>query len=279
MAGSPVEVGHRPDGGVAPTRIIALSEGGDNVLGGQWPDRVFAAVNRAELHAFEVSDPRGSAIVCGGGGYLQLVYDREGTDIARWLNGFGYNAYVLVHRLPGAGDGQGSVYPKDIALSDAMTALGHIQRDVPLWIVGLSSGGHLAGTIACQPGVEPNGVIIAYAPINANHSNYKAPAGKPDYPPAEKQAFYDAWPIGISTEPHGVPQCPVFLAYALHDQAVPVEHALNLIRTVRDAGGRVDAHIFADAPHGFALRDREGTHKAWKGLAEAWLDGEKTGNG
>ena len=280
MAGSPVEVGHRPDGGVKPTRVIALSDGADNALGRDYPDRVFTAVTRAELHAFEVPDAKGSAIVCGGGGYLQLVYDREGTDIAQWLNGLGFNAYVLVHRLPGADDGKGGKNPSDIALSDAMTALEHIQRDVPLWIVGLSSGGHLAGTIACQPGVDTRGVIIAYAPINANHSQYKAPAGKPDYPPLEKQAFYDAWPIGISSEPHGVPQCPVFLAYALHDQAVPIEHALNLIKTVRDAGGRVDAHIFATAPHGFALRDTDGTHKAWKGLAEAWLlDGEKTGNG
>jgi dienelactone hydrolase len=273
MAGSPVEVGHRPDSRVnAPSpRVIALSEGADNVLGGEWPDRVFTAINRAELHAFEVPDAKGSAIVCGGGGYLQLVHDREGTDIAAWLNGLGYNAYVLVHRLPGQADAAGGVWPKDIALSDAMAALGHIKRDVPLFLVGLSSGGHLAGTLACQPGVEPKGVIIAYAPINANHSAYKAPAGKPDYPPAEKQAFYDDWAIGISSEPHGIPKCPVFLAYALHDQAVPVEHALNLIKTVRDAGGRVDAHIFADAPHGFALRDREGTHAAWASLAEDWL--------
>lgn len=275
MAGSPVEVGHRADSAVtaSPTRVIALSEGADNALGGQWPDRVFTAVNRAELHAFEVPNARGSAVVCGGGGYLQLVYDREGTDIAKWLNGLGYNAYVLVHRLPGSDNGQGGVHPKDIALTDALAGLSHIARDVPLFVVGLSSGGHLAGTIACQPGVDAKGVIIAYAPINANHSRYKAPAGKPDYPPAEKQAFYDDWAIGIMTEPHGIPQCPVFLAYALHDQAVPVEHALNLIKTVRDAGGRVDAHIFADAPHGFALRDREGTHAAWASLAEDWMEG------
>ncbi len=271
MAGSSVEVGHRPDSAVSPTGVIALSDGADNALGGQWPDRVFTAVNRAELHAFEVPDAKGAAIVCGGGGYLQLVYDREGTDIARWLNDLGYNAYVLVHRLPGSDDGSGGRWPKEVALTDAMAGLDHIARDVPLFVVGLSSGGHLAGTIACQPGVEARGVIIAYAPINANHSKYKAPAGKPDYPPVEKQAFYDDWAIGITTEPHGIPQCPVFLAYALHDQAVPVEHALNLIKTMRDAGGKVDAHIFADAPHGFALRDTNGTHAAWAGLAADWM--------
>lgn len=273
MVGSAGEVGYRSDGSIgAPSpRIIALSDGADNVLTGQWPDRVFPAVSRAELHAFEIAEPLGAAVVFGGGGYLQLVYDREGTEVAQWLNSLGHNAYVVVHRLPGADDRQGGVHPKDIALTDALAALAHVPDDLPLFIVGLSSGGHLAGTLACQPQVRARGVVIAYAPINANHRDYKAPAGKPDYPPAEKQAFYDDWAIGITSEPHGIPSCPVFLAYALHDQAVPVEHALNLIRTVRDAGGKVDAHVFAEAPHGFALRDREGTHAAWADLANEWM--------
>ena len=91
---------------------------------------------------------------------------------------------------------------------------------LPLFHVGLSSGGHLAGVMACQPHPPPLqacGAVIAYAPLNANHRAYKAPADKPDYPPPQKQAFYDAWPIGLASEAHGMPRCPVFLAYALHD--------------------------------------------------------------
>lgn len=248
-----------------PTWIMALSGGADNRLTGTWPDRVLTAVNRAELHAFEIESPKGAAIVCAGGGYLQLMHDREGVEAAQWLNGLGFNAYVLVHRLPGNGN------PKDIALVDAMAAFGHIPGGLPRIAVGLSSGGHLAGTIACQPDADIRAAIIAYAPVNANHRNYKAPAGKPDFPPPEKQAFYDDWPIGIAAEPHGVPACPIFLAYALHDTAVPIEHALNFIRTARDLNRDLDAHIFGPAPHGFALRDTSGTHRAWPGLAEAWL--------
>ncbi len=249
-------------------RVIALSAGADNVLTGDWPNRVLPVVSRAELLAFEIDKPRAAALVCAGGGYLQLVVDREGIEVAQWLNSLGYNAYVLIHRLPGAG-GQ----PKDIALSDAMTAIAHLP-DLPLFVVGLSSGGHLAGTIACQPQVKAKlkGAIIAYAPVNANSAKYKAPAGKPDYPPPEKQAFYNDWPIGIAAEPHGVPDCPVFLAYALHDQSVPVEHALNMITTARDLNRDLDAHVFGQAPHGFALREMEGTQVAWPRLAAEWLE-------
>lgn len=251
-------------------RIIPLSEGRANITEGAWPDRKLPAVTRAELWAFEVAQPKAQVLICAGGGYLQLMTDREGVEVAAWLNANGYSAYVLVHRLPGTDNGQGGVWSADIALTDGLTGLEYIS-DGPLFLMGLSSGGHLAGTLACQPGVQVSGVIIAYAPINANHRDYKAPKGKPDYPPAEKQAFYDAWPIGIRAEPHGVPACPVFLAYALHDKAVPVEHALNFILTARDTGLDLDAHIFGQAPHGFALRDTAGSHAAWPDLALQWM--------
>nr|WP_232793357.1 dienelactone hydrolase family protein [Caulobacter hibisci] len=198
------------------------------------------------------------------------MHDREGVEAALWLNGLGYDAYVLAHRLPGAASPDG-VWPKDIALTDGRAALARIPSDLPRFVLGLSSGGHLAGTLACQPEANLAGVLIAYAPINANHRDHKAPAGKPDYPPAEKQAFYDDWAIGIASEPHGVPSCPVFLAYALLDQVVPVEHALNFIKTARDAALDLDVHVFGKAPHGFALRELDGTQGAWPELAARWM--------
>ncbi|MET3665434.1 prolyl oligopeptidase family serine peptidase [Caulobacter sp. 1776] len=255
---------------IAP-EIIPLGAGAANALNGVWPDRVVEVVSRGELHAYRVAKPLGRVLVCAGGGYVRLMYDREGAQVAEWLNGLGYEADVLVHRLPGQADGAGGVWPKDVALTDALAALGHIPRDQPLFLLGLSSGGHLAGAVACQPGVDANGLLIAYGPINANHSRYKAPPGKPDYPPPQKQAFYDDWPIGLAAEPHGVPRCPAFLAYALHDQSVPIEHALNYIRTARDLDLDLDAHVFGKAPHGFALRELEGSQAAWPDLAALWM--------
>ncbi|MDM4765254.1 alpha/beta hydrolase [Pelomonas sp. SE-A7] len=253
-------------------RILALSEGPPNQLQGDWPDRVLTQVKRAELHSYlPEGKARARAIVYAGGGYLQLMHDKEGVEIAQWLNSLGLEAHVLQHRLPGQ-NGQ----PFDIALQDGLRALDHLATlpPLPLFHVGLSSGGHLAGVMSCQAhAYQAHGAVIAYAPLNANHRLYKAPAGKPDYPPPEKQAFYDAWPIGIAAEPHGIPRCPVFLAYALMDTIVPVEHALNLLRTARDVGLEVDAHVFARAPHGFGLREMEGTQDQWPDLAAAWMEG------
>ncbi|PRX09032.1 UNVERIFIED_ORG: acetyl esterase/lipase [Martelella mediterranea] len=255
--------------------IVPLAEGAENRLQGCWPDRQFDAVSRPEVHTWRARDPWARALLFVGGGYTKLVYDKEGAEVASWLNAQGIDAHLVVHRLPGAPDGKGGVHPKDIALADGLRALDVVaaeQGDLPLFHVGLSSGGHLAGVMACQShDLKPAGAVIAYAPINANHRKHKFPEGKPDYPPVEKQDFYDDWPIGLADYPHGLPPVPVFLAYALNDRSVPLQHALRYVETAAAGALDVDLHVFADAPHGFALRALDGTQAAWPGLAVDWM--------
>ncbi|WP_428774834.1 alpha/beta hydrolase family protein [Vibrio sp.] len=249
---------------VLPDDTFVQSDGEANILQGKWPERYYSEISRLELHYFKAQHPpRAQALVYVGGGYLQLVHDKEGIEVALWLASLGIDAYVVTHRLPGTTDNQGKIRCHDTVVDDGITCLNFLKQRsaLPLIHVGLSSGGHTAGVMACQKEPLPAiGALIAYAPINANHRKYKAPEGKPDYPPAEKQAFYDSWPIGIEAEPHGIPQVPIFLAYALHDQVVPIDHALNMIKTAQATGQRVEAHIYPDAPHGFALRNKHGTH-------------------
>lgn len=258
--------------------VHALTVGAPNLLQGAWPDRCYTHIMQAELHCFRpVGTPRARVLLCAGGGYVGLAYDREGAEVAAWLAEAGYEVCVLVHRLPGAEPVDSTstmAWASDIALQDGKTALALMASFPPLslLLMGLSSGGHLAGVLACQPEAQAAvGLVIAYAPLNANHRDYKAPAGKPDFAPPQKQAFYNDWPIGITREPQGLPPQPVFLAYALHDAIVPIEHALNFIRTARDAGLHLDAHIFHDAPHGFALRELDGAQRAWPTLALDWM--------
>jgi dienelactone hydrolase len=252
--------------------VNQLSDGDENTLTGEWPNRSYPDVTRAELHSYTVQGSRGAALICVGGGYKQLVYDKEGTEIALWLNSIGFDAHILAHRLPG---GCGGSFDARVAETDGARALewlAETHSDLPLCLVGISSGGHLAGVLSCLPQSTAKGVIICYAPLNANHRAHKFPKGKPDFPPVEKQNFYDAWPIGMAEYPQAVPQVPCFLAYALADRSVPVQHALRFIETAAEQELDLDAHIFGAAPHGFALRDRDGSHVAWTDLAEAWLN-------
>lgn len=261
----------------SPAEVIALTDGAANTLDGEFPNRRFYSVSRAEMHFYPaLGQARARAIVYPGGGYLDLVHDKEGIETALWLSELGFDAYVLAHRFPGASANQdGARHPPSVPLWDGLAGLKHLESlaPLPLFHVGLSSGGHLAGVMACQAHAAPlAGLLIGYAPINANHRRYKAPADKPDYPPVEKQDFYDAWPVGIAAEPHGLPRVPTFLVYALHDQPVPIDHALNFIKAMQLTGGDVEAHIFPQAPHGFALRELDGTHDQWPALAARWID-------
>ena len=63
----------------------------------------------------------------------------------------------------------------------------------------------------------------------------------------------------------------MFLAYALHDPVVPVQHALNLIVAAQQHRLDVEAHVFPQAEHGFALRGLDGTQDQWPALAARWM--------
>ena len=54
-------------------------------------------------------------LICPGGGYGMQAINKEGWEMARWLNKKGVNAAVLKYRLPNGN--------KDIPLNDALKAM------------------------------------------------------------------------------------------------------------------------------------------------------------
>ena len=44
-------------------------------------------------------------IICPGGAYKILAYDKEGIEIAAWLNKLGFAAFVLQYRIPDKKEG------------------------------------------------------------------------------------------------------------------------------------------------------------------------------
>jgi pimeloyl-ACP methyl ester carboxylesterase len=144
-------------------------------------------------------------------------------------------------------------------------------------VVGLSSGGHLAASLfapypeewAQQPSPDrPDLAIIAYAPISTNAKGRTVVPDKAPLPPVEKQAFYDR--LVPDAQLLASPP-PVFIAYSANDPVVPIDNALRLQAAWIGAGGSAELHIFADAPHGFALDTPDQPVSLWPILCEAWL--------
>ena len=60
-------------------------------------------VDIPELHHFPAPPDKATGtciIVCPGGGYGKLAWNKEGTEVATWLNTLGVEAVVLKYRVP-----------------------------------------------------------------------------------------------------------------------------------------------------------------------------------
>lgn len=259
---------------VLPLRDEPLREGGVTFEPDRADDQaVVSAVAQPVLLEYRPDTSNGRAmLVLGGGGYVALMAGREGVQVARWLNALGYTAFVLIHRFPNAEHGPAA------PLDDAGEALRMIRAAgfAGVGVVGLSSGGHLAACLAAArpddwPGdapVRPDVMVVGYAPISTNAAGRTVVADKPPLPPVEKQALYDALQpdAQLLRDPP-----PAFIVYAGNDPVVPVENAHRLHAAWTAAGGAAELHVFADAPHGFALDTVGLPVSAWPTLCAAWL--------
>src|SRR5262249_35618732 len=89
-----------------------------------------------------------AVIVCPGGGYARLAWDKEGTDIAKRLNAIGVSAFVLKYRL--------LEYGHPAPLQDVLRAIRTVRSQAAhfglkpdrIGVMGFSAGGHVAATAA-----------------------------------------------------------------------------------------------------------------------------------
>ena len=89
-----------------------------------------------------------AVVICPGGGYQHLAFEKEGTSWAPFFNGMGIAVIVLKYRMPHG------VWK--VPLEDAEEAMRLVRRMSATWdinphqvgIMGFSAGGHLASTVA-----------------------------------------------------------------------------------------------------------------------------------
>jgi len=242
---------------------------------------IVTAVAHPVLLGYAPTKSNGRAmLILGGGGYTQLMAGREGVQVALWLAGLGYHAFVLIHRFPNAAHGIAAPLDDAMEAMRAIRASGHAGDG--LGVVGLSSGGHLAACLAADypvewtppatrhagQGTRPDLLVVGYAPISTNAKGRTIVADKPPLPPVEKQAMYDRLQPDAQLIA-GPP--PAFIVYAGNDAVVPVENARRLHTALTAAGAAAELHVFADAPHGFALDTPDLPVLIWPRLCEAWL--------
>jgi len=208
-----------------------------------------------------------AVLICPGGGYTVLAWDLEGTEVARWLNGLGVNAFVLKYRVPRRKDRA----PHEAPLQDAQRAMSIVRSRASDWkidparigILGFSAGGHLSAATCC------NYDRRSYKSIDKSD----AASCRPDFGvlvyPAylqEKGALKPEIRVNKKTP-------PIFFAHAGNDRVSPVNSAAMYI-ALKQAGVSAELHIYSQGGHGFGLRASDDPVSTWPDRCAAWLKRE-----
>lgn len=226
---------------------------------------------------------RRAILILGGGGYVELMAGREGYQVAQWLKSLGFHAFVLIHRFPNESTGA------QAPLDDARRTLRMIHEQGfgtdGLGVCGLSSGGHLGAALLAEypahwterrPRDDEGNLslptvdfaIIGYGPISTNAKGRQIITDKKPLEPPEKQQLYDTVQPDAQLQS---PAPPTFIVYSGTDPVVPVVNAYRLAESITMTGALLELHIFADAPHGFALDTVGLPVSKWTVMCEEWL--------
>lgn len=213
-------------------------------------------VTNPTLEIFEPTvEKNGKAvIVCPGGAYSLLSYDKEGQEIAQWLAGQGYQAYVLAYRCP----------------NDRAGALQDIQRSIravrskgftKVGVIGFSAGASLscrAATRWAQPSYEPQDDIDRLS-------------CRPDFGILIYPAYLDEGPEGtLSPELMVSAETPPLFVFGTEDDTkYGAPSSMTITDAMRRAGAPVELHYLTKGGHGYGMRSDVG--KIWAKLAEVWL--------
>jgi len=216
--------------------------------------------------AIVVFKPEGSKnngcgiIVCPGGGYSILAIDKEGYEVATWLNQIGYTAFVLQYRVPNKKSG---------ALSDIQRALRIIRSQSDCWkldptklgVLGFSAGGSLAARASTR--FE----VTEYSKIDTNDSI----SCRPDFALLIYPAYLDNGENRSLTPELTVSKNtpPMFIFVAADD--FYANSSLVMTTALRDAKVPVELHVLPIGNHGFGIRKGNVAAETWPIYAEAWL--------
>jgi acetyl esterase/lipase len=212
-------------------------------------------------------DTGAAVLIAPGGGYHNLGWDVEGTEIAEWLNSIGITGIILKYRCPRRlGDEKG--VPPAGPLKDAQRAIRLVRSKAKDWgidpkrigMVGFSAGGHLVGS-ACT-----NFDKRTYEPID----DVDKISCRPDFGIMCYSGYFkvnDALAPTVKT-PADAP--PLFFVHASDDTISDAEHSVTFYLALKRAKIDTELHIYATGGHGFGVR-RGSPCFGWTTTCANWM--------
>lgn len=226
-----------------------------------------------------------SVIICPGGGYSILAFDKEGTKVAEEMNKWGITAFVLKYRLP---DDTTNIDRSLAPLMDAQQAVRLVRSKAAEWglkkdkigIMGFSAGGHVASTAATHfainadatnkdtLSVRPDFAILIYPVISfdstithkGSRNNLVGATASAD----QLKLYSNELQVNAKTPPS-------FLVHAGDDGSVPVENSIRFYQACIKYKVPAEMHLYPKGGHGFGMFNKTTTDN-WMERLQNWLN-------
>ena len=207
------------------------------------------------VYQADSAKPAPAVIVSPGGGYGGLAYNKEGPEVAAWLNSLGITGVVLKYRVPNNRDGAFQDIQRTIRIVRHRATEWKIDR-ARVGVMGFSAGGHLSARLSVFAGPA------TYARLDAADDEPL----RPDFAVLGYPAYLDEGLVPLVD----ARTSPTFIAHAEDDKRFikgsdAYFTALKATKT---------PHAFfrcATGGHGHGLRSEKDV-KAWPEQCQAWLN-------
>jgi acetyl esterase/lipase len=236
-------------------------------------NRVFSCVSEPTfiIHKPEKGTGNGVAmVICPGGGFRDVWFDREGNDFGLWLAKHGVTSLVLKYRTFNA-DAEGFRLTQDKYMphvyADARKAISTLRSlanelgldENKIGIGGFSAGGTLSVITALS-------LYEKELPSYANFNNVNA---DPDF----VGLFYPGLNPGmikLVKEKESFP--PSFMINGGEDNTTPPENCIELYKVLTSKKFSTELHIYSKGGHGFDSGFERGyAVSTWRDSFIAWL--------
>jgi len=222
----------------------------------------FTNISRPTLTLFPAPRTDSSCptmIISPGGGYSHVVIDKEGTEIAEWLNSIGITALVLKYRVPDNRAG---------ALWDIQRALRVARSRASAWnidpkrlgVIGFSAGGNLSAKVSTLFD------HLAYPTIDAIDEQ----SCRPDFAVLVYPAYLENQQGLITPDLNLKANIPPTLIIHNEDDSNYFAGGKLYDAALTEAGAPHEFVRYKTGGHGYGLHCA-GEARAWPDAASAWL--------
>jgi endo-1,4-beta-xylanase len=203
-----------------------------------------------------------AVIIAPGGGHRELWVDHEGHNLARWLSERGVAAFVLKYRL--AREANSTYKVDDHAFADLQRAIRLVRSRAKEWNIVPSRVGAM--------GFSAGGELVALAGMRFDGGNKEATdavereGSRPDF-------HVLIYPGSSARFAPTKDSPPVFIACGYKDRPDISRGMAEVYLKFKEVGVPAELHIYANAGHGFGVREsNRGAAAGWPTRFAEWLD-------